>query len=227
MPETYQLQVYHISGSIKLQSPYDESGDSSGPNETSPSKNVKQTLLDYLNENSPKMTQEISNSMRKMLPPHAHYTIETEISFFEGSFIIVGSMVLAATWSFLQPILEESAKKALGTAFEKGFGKLIESVVTGTVSRWLPKFRSDRGGTPLLPQMAEPMQVKADLVTNISSGPTSNEPPQPAPSQSAASQSTPAQLSIPLYLRILILADTLLLLIIIIVALIPHIKISP
>src|SRR6266568_1230626 len=117
--------------------------------------------------------------MRKMLPSFAHYTVETEISFFEGSFIIVGSMVLAATWSFLQPILEESAKKALGTAFEKGFGKLIESVVTGVVSRWLPNFRSVKGGNHPLPQMAEPMQVKADLVTNISTGPTGNEPPQP------------------------------------------------
>lgn len=223
MPDSYQLQVYNFTGNIKLQPPYEDSGNSSESNEMSTtSKNSKQDLLIYLNENSPKMSQEINANMRKMLPPHAHYIVETEMSFFEGSLIIVGSIVLATTWSFLQPILEESAKKALGTAFEKGFGKLIESVVTGVVSRWIPKFGSDKGGNILRPQMAEPMQVKADLVTNIYSGHSDNEPSQPAPSQPI-----PAQLSVPLYLRILIFADTILLLIIIIVSLIPHIKLTP
>src|SRR2546421_3902953 len=126
MPDSYQLQVYNFTGNIKLQPPYNDSGNSSISDDRPIPDTFAQDLLNFLNENSPKMSQEINANMRKMLPPHAHYIVETEMSFFEGSLIIIGSIVLATTWSFLQPILEESAKKALGTAFEKGFGKLIE-----------------------------------------------------------------------------------------------------
>jgi hypothetical protein len=222
MPDNYQLQIYSIEGSMKLLPPYDESENSSETDDQVPiTISPKENLLAYLNEHSSEMAQQINAGMRKMLPQYAHFTVETEISFFEGSLIIAGSVILAATWSFLQPILVESAKKALETAFETGLSQLIESAVKRVVSSWLPKFpKSMPGG--MLPRLSEPMQVSAKLVKNISTGTVDNQPSQQTPPQQ-----TPTQQTIPLYFRGLVLADTLLLLIIIIASLVPHIRLIP
>lgn len=240
MPDKYQLQVYSIEGRMNFLPPYGESandldsGNIVGGQVSADSPNKessKEQLLAYLNKYSPQIAQEISVNIRKFLPTYVHYTIETEMSFFEGSLIISGTVILAASWAFLQPILEDSAKKALGTAFETGFNQLIEAMVKRVVSSWLPRFIKENTSAKL-PQMAEPMQVKAELVTNMSANTIDSQqsqqrPPEQTQALQTSSERARPQQAIPLYFRGLVLADTLLLLIIIIITLIPHIKLIP